>query len=257
MTKTPDLVEMTPWNWNDIHGEDSIKILRQGKFACAMVADGVSLSAGGGNASAFAADQVEKAFMARYGASDPVRADFESFVEDLLYLMESASSHEVLRGSQTTLSLAVIEEAVKEFDSRQYLLVDYFCSGDSPIVTCRKQQLMAGLPDSFVCTAVHEAPLVVEQAGRLYSFFDATTGKFEGSSRVGRFYLEKGDTVLLMTDGVPYMPAIVRDVGDDKKFRFLNQIQNRKTAKAFDWLKNYVKDHPLSDDASIITIHHR
>lgn len=231
---------------NRAHGQDACWAGEAGDYICLAVADGVTSFADSGPLAKQVVTNAKKAFQSHYsGDADPT---FNNFLTTLLYRCKGIRASRVAEG-RTTISLLIVDRRPVKFLDEKLCKIEYYCLGDSPIIACRQQPLSPEFPRSFVCSAIHDQPLVTDTGANLYSWFDGATREPQGCARSGTVLLREDDICLVMTDGVPLFPAIVKDIEND--FAFLNHVALSGAQSGIKWLKNFMNTHPPTDDASL------
>lgn len=241
---------------NRAHGGDEIAFGSINGFVCAVVADGVSGSDCGHTASSFAVQSLMEAFHCHYGVNKRECENFDDFVQTVWHGLGGALPSPPMGSSRTTLTAVVIEPGGAMTDGQSWVTAHYVALGDSPIVLCRRQW-PGGEPSGldFLCHPIHDCPLALDHESRIYSYYDATKRRICGTPAIGSFRMYEGDVCLVMSDGIPTLELIARDVFAQSKFRFLQEVKQRGAAAGVAWLTGMVEQKPLQDDGSMVVIH--
>lgn len=245
-TKQSDGRGYAHFKYNHTHDEDACWSGELGDYICLAVADGVTSSKDPKYLANQVVAYVKSTFLSQY-ASD-VDPTFSGFLETLLHRCEGIDASRVA-GAKTTLSLVIMDRRPVRLRDEKLCEVNYYCLGDSPIIVCSQQPLSPEFPLSFVCSSIHDQPLVTDTGANLYSWFDGTKRVPQGGARSGTVLLREEDICLVMTDGVPLYPAIVKDI--ENNFAFLNNVAQTGAKSGIRWLKKFFSDHPPTDDASL------
>lgn len=244
---------------NDVHGEDAAASTSANGFTLAVVADGISNSGAGRVASRVVVRNVLRVFQETYGRASNAPGRFDVFIERLWHVLDrGASTSGVPNGADSTLSAVVVEPPVHHEMTGSWTTAHYIALGDSPILLCCPRDIALLQTRSeldYLCHAIHDRPMVIDDEGLVYSWVDVTARRVRGQPRLGSVRMQAGETLLVMTDGLAAFDHIIRDVATAAPFAFLQLLESEGCSAALKWLRQRVKQDQPHDDASLVVLH--
>jgi hypothetical protein len=240
------MIEFYSFIDNRSHGHDACAADRVDDVVFVAVADGLTSSDYPLEAAQTAIDCALNAFRA-----EP-RQPLNAFVRRLTEGLTIAAANRSRSGSaETTLTTVILHQ-----EDSGTVDAMFTASGDSPIYVAYPGPIMDLYPDTFLTVQVHGKPIQVENAGRVYSFIDCSTGRISGRLATGTFQMIPGELCIVCTDGVPFNEYILRDLRrGGGSHRFFNEILTGNLKGATDELFSRLRSaDALSDDATLIAL---